>query len=202
MEENRKNEGHHKYFRFSILGKRLWKHKDFFEIFISEMISITGGLIAGLFLLNIKNSLEFVPALLILLPGFLELQGNLLGSLAARLSVALHLRKMKPKFNHGKIFISNILATVFLAFFVSIILGIVAYFITKFIFRIAVINIIFIAITATALALVAEIPLTIIATLWTFKVGLDPDDIMGPYVTTAADIISVIAILIAIVLFV
>ncbi|MEM2933149.1 MAG: magnesium transporter [Candidatus Pacearchaeota archaeon] len=198
MEKGKEHE-HHKHFKFRIVGKSAFeKHRDFYEIFFSEFISITGGLIAGLFLLNIKNSLEFVPALLILLPGFLELQGNLLGSLAARLSVALHLRKLKPELNHGKIFTSNIAATVFLAFVVSMVLGISAYILTKIIFGISAINIIFISIIAMFFSLVLEIPLTVLAIFWFFKKGLEPDDIMGPYVTTLADVISIITILMAI----
>jgi mgtE-like transporter len=194
-----KNEGHHKHFKFRIIGKSTFeKHRDFYEIFVSEFISITGGLIAGLILLNVKNSLEFVPALLVLLPGFLELHGNLFGSLAARLSVALHLRRMKPELNHGRIFSSNIIATIFLAIVVSLVLGLAAYFLTKIIFGVSAINIVFIALIAMLLSLVVEIPLTIFTTFWLFKKGLEPDDIMGPYVTTVADIISVVTILLAV----
>ncbi|MCX8194257.1 MAG: magnesium transporter [Candidatus Pacearchaeota archaeon] len=190
---------HHRHFKFRIIGKSAFeKRREFYEIFFSEMISITGGLVAGLILLNIRNSLEFVPALLILLPGFLELHGNLFGSLAARLSVALHLRKLKPKLNHSKIFTSNIMATVFLAFVVSVVLGLAAYFLTKLIFGISATNIIFISLIAMCFSLILEIPLTIFAVFWFFKKGVEPDDIMGPYVTTLADIISVITILIAI----
>ncbi|MGB9708268.1 MAG: magnesium transporter [Candidatus Pacearchaeota archaeon] len=190
---------HHKHFRFRIVGKSAFeRHREFYEIFLSEMISITGGLIAGLILLNIKNSLEFVPALLILLPGSLELHGNLFGSLAARLSVALHLRRMKPRLNHSKIFVSNIAATVFLAIIVSLILGAVSYFLTQMIFGVSNINIIFIALIAMFLSLIIEVPFTIAAVFWLFKKGLEPDDIMGPYVTTLADIVSVVTILIAI----
>ena len=195
----KKSEQHHKHFKFRILGKSTFeKHRDFYEIFVSEFISITGGLIAGLILLNVRNSLEFVPALLVLLPGFLELHGNLFGSLAARLSVALHLRKMKPKLNHGRIFSSNIIATIFLAIVVSAVLGLAAYFLTKIIFGVSAINIIFIALIAMFFSLIVEIPLTIFTTFWLFKKGLEPDDIMGPYVTTVADIISVVTILLAV----
>ncbi len=194
-----KHKEEHKHFKFRIIGKSTFeKHREFYEVFFSELVSITGGLIAGLILLSVKNSLEFVPALLILLPGFLELHGNLFGSLAARLSVALHLRKLKPELNHNKIFISNVMATIFLAVVVSIILGIVAYFLTKLIFEVSAINIIFVALSAMFFSLILEIPLTVFATFWFFKKGLEPDDVMGPYVTTLADIISVVTILIAI----
>lgn len=201
MAKKRRNnkENIHKHFKFRVIGKSAFeRHRDFYEIFVSEFISITGGLLAGLILLSIKDHLEFFPALLILLPGFLELQGNIFGSLAARLSIALHLGKIKPKLNHNRIFLSNILATIFLTIIVSSILGVVAYFLTKLIFGIDSINIIFIAILAMFLSLILELPLTILAIFWLFKKGLEPDDIMGPYVTTMADIISLITILAAI----
>ncbi|MCL6500868.1 MAG: magnesium transporter, partial [Candidatus Pacearchaeota archaeon] len=158
---NRRNNGHHKHFKFRILGKSSFeRHRDFYEILFSEIISMTGGLIAGLILLNIKNSLEFVPAFLVFLPGFLELHGNLFGSLAARLSVALHLKKMKPKLNHSKIFVSNVMATGFLGFVLSLILGVIAFFLTKVVFGFANLNIIFIALAAMLFSLVIEIPIT------------------------------------------
>ena len=70
-----------------IIGKKREKviDKDFFEISVSELISVTGGIIAGIFLLGLIDKLSLIPGLLILLPGFLEMHGNISGSLTGRL---------------------------------------------------------------------------------------------------------------------
>ena len=41
-----------------------------------------------------------------------------------------------------------------------------------------------------------EIPLTLFTTLYLFKKGYDPNNIMGPFVTSTGDIISILSILI------
>ena len=87
--------------------------EEFREIFFSEIISITGGLFAGTMLAVFVNKLFLIPGLLILLPGFLEMRGNISGSLAGRLSVDLHLKKLKPalKFKNNVLLKDNIAAS-------------------------------------------------------------------------------------------
>ena len=104
-----------------ILGKRVID-KDFKEIFTSEFFSVTGGLLAGIFLLVLVNKLELIPGLFILLPGFLEMHGNIFGSLAARLGALLHTKHIKPKFEHNKILYINIFSSILLLIIVSLFL--------------------------------------------------------------------------------
>ncbi len=176
-----------------ILGKRLFD-RDFREIFSSEFISITGGLIAGTILLSIVNKLELVPGLFILLPGFLELHGNIFGSLAARLGELLHTKNIKPRYLNNKLLVTNVLASILLLIVVSLFLGFVASLINFWIFGVKSFVLVFIAIFAAFIAMVFELPLTVITTFWLFKNGYDLDDIMGPYVTTVGDIVSVLSI--------
>ncbi len=183
----------------AILGKKREKviDKDFFEISISELISVTGGIIAGVFLLSLIDKLSLIPGLLILLPGFLEMHGNITGSLAGRLSTALSRKKIKPKFTKSKFLIDNILATVFLVLVVSLVLGLVAYLAVYLFSNINDIRVLYIALFAAILTIILEIPITILSTFWLFRHKYDPDDIMGPYVTTLGDIISIISLFLA-----
>jgi len=182
-----------------ILGKhkRLWD-KDFWEILTAEFLSVTGGIIGGILLSVLTNKLEMIPALLILLPGFLEMRGNIGGSLAARLSADLHLKKISAKLKETSILKDNVLASSILAIFIALILGLLAYLSVYLIFGINNTNIIFIALIASVLSLILEMPLTIVATFWLFKHGYDPDDIMGPYVTTIGDVFSILALIITV----
>ncbi len=174
--------------------------KDFDEILTAEMASTAGGLIAGTMLAFITNQIELIPALLIFLPGFLEMRGNISGSLAARLSSGLYLGAERPRLRRNRILKGNVAAAMILAIVVSIILGVVAFFANMAFFGILDYRIIGIALIAGLLSNIVEIPIAVLTTFWLFRHGHDPNNIMGPYVTTTGDISSIIAIFIAIVI--
>ncbi len=167
--------------------------REFEEIFVSEFISVTGGILAGVLLASATNRLEMIPGILILMPGFLEMRGNISGALAARLSTALHLNLLKK---HPGILRSNIAAASFLSVAISTFLGLVAYVGTLLFFRINYPKIIIVALVAGIISNFIMIPVTTKTTLWLFRHGLDPDNIMGPYITTMGDILSVVSLLI------
>src|SRR3989344_6234774 len=174
--------------------------KDMKEMLSSELISVTGGLIAGFMLASATNQLELIPGILILLPGFLEMRGNISGALSARLSAGMFLGKLKPKFENSRILKSNILACFAQVLIVSFVLGIVSFLSVDIFFGISNMKIVYIAILAGILSNLIEIPLTTIATFWLFRHGHDPNNIMGPYVTTTGDLVSIVSLLIAIVI--
>ena len=172
--------------------------KDFKEIFSVEIISITGGLLAGLLLSLYIDKIYLIPGIFILLPGFLEMRGNISGSLSSRLSSGMFLGVLKPKLKRNRILKGNILASIILVILVSVILGSVAYIASLLVFNVNYPQIILISFVAAALSNIIEIPLTVLTTFWLFKKGHDPNNIMGPYVTTTGDIISIASLLIAI----
>ena len=170
--------------------------RDFREIFTSQFIAITGGIIAGIFLLSITNKLELVPGLFVLIPGFLEMHGNIFGSLAARLVTLLHIKHIKPKLEHNRLVWINILASVFLLIIVALFLGIAAYLLNLYIFKSNTPILILISLIAAVIAIIVELPITVFSTFWLYKNGYDPDDIMGPYITTIGDVVSILSLFI------
>ena len=89
--------------------------KDFKEILGSQVVSIIGGIIAGIFLASFQNKLILIPGILILIPGFLEMRGNISGSMAARLTSGIFLGLIKPKRMKAEVVKGNILASFILA---------------------------------------------------------------------------------------
>ena len=172
----------------------------FKEIFSWEMISIFGSLGAGSLLAIYLNKVLLIPGMLILLPGFLEMRGNISGSLAARLSSGLFLGVIKPNKVKTKIIKGNILAAFLLALIVSFSLGIITFLFTYFVFHTLVYKLILLPLIAGIIANLIEVPLTLFTTFYLFKKGHDPNNIMGPLVTSTGDITSVIALLIALVI--
>ncbi|PIN86846.1 hypothetical protein COV19_02470 [Candidatus Woesearchaeota archaeon CG10_big_fil_rev_8_21_14_0_10_44_13] len=170
---------------------------DFKEISAGQFVSITGGLIAGIILASIKDDLLLVPGLLILIPGFLEMKGNVNGSLASRLSSALHIGRIKPKIDNSPFIRENLLASLILVLLVGTVLGVASLAATYIYFHVFYIKIVYIAILTSLISDILSIPLTTVTCFWLFKKGYDPDNIMGPYVTTTGDIISLIALFLA-----
>lgn len=176
--------------------------KNFKEIFSFQIISIAGGLIAGIILAIFTDKLFVIPAILILLPGFLEMRGNISGTLAARISSGLFLCLIDPyKKNlfRTKIIKGNLMASFLLVIFISLILGFIAFSFSYLVFNIFIPQIILLSLIGGIIANIIEIPITLFMTLYLFKKGHDPNNIMGPLVTSTGDIISIISLLIALI---
>ncbi len=176
------------------------KTRDFEEILSSEIVSIIGGLIAGTVLALYTDKLLLIPGMLILLPGFLEMRGNISGSFASRLSSGLFIKVIDPNHPKAKIIHSNLIATFLLAGIASAALGFIAFLFNLIILHVSYPKIIVLPLVAGIIANGIEIPLTLFTTLYLFKKGHDPNNIMGPFITSTGDITSIVALLIALVI--
>ena len=177
--------------------------KNFKEILCSQIISVLGGLFAGGILAYYTKSILLIPSMLIILPGFLEMRANISGPLASRLSSGLFLgvidSKMKSKVNK-KILKGNIVASVSLTIFACLFLGTLAFLMNYFVFQVYTPKLIFVLLIAGLIANAIELPITLFMTFLLFRKGHDPNNIMGPFLTSLGDITSIVALLIALVI--
>ncbi len=173
--------------------------KSFKEIMTSQIALILCGLFTGTILAVYTDNLLLIPGMIVLLPGFLEMRGNISGSFASRLSSGLFLGVIKPKRYRTKIIKGNLIASFALVIIVSLLLGLMAFAFTYAVFHEATLSIIVIAVVAAIIANIIEIPLTLFTTFYFFRKGHDPNNIMGPFVTSTGDLSSIIALLIALV---
>jgi mgtE-like transporter len=174
-------------------------NKDFSEILSSELVATTGGVISGTLLAIFTDKLFLLPGLFILLPGFLQLKGAIAGSLASRLGTELHTRKIKPD-GKSKLISENKAASFILVIFISLILGVAAYLLTFSLFNYNQPTLMLIPLVASIISAIILFPLVTRLTLWLYKNHHDPDNVMGPYVTSIGDIESIISLLIALIL--
>jgi mgtE-like transporter len=174
--------------------------KDFKEILSSQLVSITGGIIAGVVLAAYTDKLLLIPGMLLALPAFLDMRGNISGSLSSRLSSGLFLGVINPKKWDSKIIHGNFHACFLLAVIISLFLGLLAFLFDYFVLKVFYPNIIMIFLLAGMIANMIEIPLTIFLTFYVFKKGHDPNNVLGPFVTSSGDVTSVLALLIALVI--
>lgn len=172
----------------------------FKEILSSEIVSLIGGLIAGTIIAVYTNKLLLIPGMLIFLPGFLEMRGNLSGSFASRLSSGLFLGVIKPNKTTINLLKGNFIASFILVIIVSLALGFLAFLFNYFVFGIVTYKIIALALISGAIANTIEIPLTMFATFYLFRKGYDPNNIIVPFITSTGDITSVLALIIGLVI--
>ena len=128
------------------------------------------------------------------------MRGNISGSFASRLSSGLFLKVIKPNKIKTKIIKDNIIASLILVVIVSLSLGLIAFLFNYLILKVLTFDIILIPLIAGIIANIIQIPLTLFVTFYLFKKGHDPNNIMGPFVTSTGDIMSIVSLLIALVI--
>ena len=104
---------------------------------------------------------------------------------------------MKPDRFGTKIVKGNLLASFLQAMIISFSLGVIAFLFNWLIFGVSSTGIIIFPVVAGIIANAMEIPLALFITFYLFRKGHDPNNIMGPVITSTGDIISVISLLIA-----
>ena len=169
--------------------------KRFMEMLSSQTVSVVGGLLAGALLVIFTDRLLYLPGMLIFIPGFLEMRGNISGTFASRLSSGLFLGIIKPNRFHTKLIHGNLAASFILALIASAVLGILAFLLTGMLSGAFLPKLIFIPVLAGLLANAIEIPLTLFATFTLFRRGHDPNNSMGPFITATGDVTSTAALL-------
>ena len=171
--------------------------KNFWEISFTQAITLIVGLVTGTLLVIYTDNLLLIPGMLILLPGFLAMRGNISGSLTSRIGSGLFLGFINPEKKNSRIVRGNVTASFLLAITVSLFLGLIAFGFNYWTIGVYAPEIIFIALLAGIIANSIAIPLALFFTFYFFKKGHDPDNIMGPFVTTTGDLISIVSLLIA-----
>lgn len=164
---------------------------------VALAISLLGGVFAGSILgtEGMIDAFERYPGLLLLLPAFLATRGNVYGALGARIASGLHQGLIEPRLSRDPRLSAAVLASFVNGIGISVFVG------------------------AFSWALLAGLPgrepaafghlvgITLVAGLLTsfvlifgllvlifggFKRGYDPDNLIGPIVTTLGDVFGVI----------
>ena len=178
----------------------LEEHEDILkESFIALLICACGDLIAGVILGSMNIFLETFPGLLVLIPGAIGMRGNIFGSFASRLSTALHIGIIEPKFSSSEELVNNIFSSFVLTLFLSLFLAIIAKIICV-IFgfpSMSIVDFILISLIAGIISVVIMLPVTMFISFRSFKRGWDPDNVTTPLVAAVGDLFTLPAIIVA-----
>jgi len=176
--------------------------KNFREIFSAQLFAIIGGLIAGVVLAVYVDKIFLIPGMLIIIPGFMAMRGNISGTFASRISSGLFLGVINPYKLNKKIINGNIKGSFALAIIVSLALGLIAFAFNYIIMGVVTLKIILIPLLAGILSNFILNRVTLFSTIYLFKKGHDPNNIIGPFIATIGDITSIVSLLIVILLIV
>jgi len=154
-----------------------------------------GAIVAGGTLGLMLDLFRRIPGLLIVIPGIIALRGNISTALGSRLGSAYHLGVIDEGNLWNDELKENILGSLVLSFFVSLIIGVFA-FLSSFLLNVYLdpVKIIFIAVLAGVISALVQTVMTVGIIFLVFKRGYDPDNITGPALATFGDIITICCI--------
>jgi len=180
------------YMKISI--KRVFEETTPFILIFAVIVLLSGG-----FLGSLTEEFKTIPGLLILLPPLLGLRGNIGASLASRLSSALHLGYIKPN-KMTKSLRTNIYASIFLTFLMSLLLGIFSWTTCFFIGAVCISLFAFVTISMIAgvISSMFLILITIFIAQVSFRKGLDPDNVTTQSIGSLGDIITIITFVVTV----
>lgn len=168
-------------------------------LLLLTLVEIGSGLVLGRF----ESALLRYPSLLVLVPVTIGTAGNLGSVLAARLSTAFHLGTLS--FTVGdETLAGNALATVALAATVFPVVGLGAWGLSALTGSTALSpwTVLAVSLSSGLSLAVLAVVVTVVATYAAYHFGLDPDDVVIPVVTNACDVLGVVLLYLAVLVFV
>lgn len=164
-------------------------------------VSLVAGLFAGTLLGTeaMREGIESVPGLLLLLPAFLATRGGVYGTLGARLSTALHQGLIEPRFEWSGRLRNAVVASFLNGIAVSVFIAVLAWAVTLAVGQSAsLLELVVVLLVAALLSAVAMIGVLLTVIFRGYRRGLDPDNVIGPVVTTVGDVFGVAFLLVGV----
>ncbi|MFQ5761751.1 MAG: magnesium transporter [Candidatus Bathyarchaeia archaeon] len=152
---------------------------------------------AGSMLLGLEETFLLLPGLLFMMPGLMQLRGNIASSLAARLGSAIHIGLVSWEKGYNRILKENVYASIHLSLIMSAVLGAAAYAWTVAL-GLPVSSLwvlVLIAVLAATLSGVVQAHIAVFVAVYTAYRGLDPDNVTIPLLTALGDILTVLFVI-------
>ncbi|MEZ3143832.1 magnesium transporter [Halobaculum sp. MBLA0143] len=164
--------------------------------------SALGGLVAGAILSGMQAELAAVPGLLVVVPAFLAIRGSVYGSLGSRLSTGLHQGLVGPTLDgdgRGRLW-RVVVGSLSVGVLSSLFAAGVAALLLPTLGRPAASPAVFAGVALVAALLAgAVLSAVVVAVVFLgFRRGVDPDDLVGPAVTTAGDLFGLASLVVAV----
>ena len=161
-------------------------------------VSAVGGLVAGSLLGGMEAQLSAIEGLLVLVPAFLAIRGSVYGSLGSRISSALHQGLIDPADPDRRLATAAVAALangVFATLFAAALTVAVLSALGRPVAPLG--TFLVVALVGGVLAGLALTAVVVVVVLVGYRRGLNPDDLVGPAVTTAGDVFGMLALIVA-----
>ncbi|ELZ25853.1 magnesium transporter [Natrinema limicola] len=165
------------------------------------VVSLAGGIFAGSVLGSdgMTAGFERFPGMLLLLPAFLATRGNVYGALGARISSGLHQGMIDPEFSWDRRLVNAVAASFINGISVSVFIAVLSWGILHVLGResarlVELLSIMLVSGVLTSTTLIFGLLGLVFAS---YEYGLDPDNLIGPIVTTLGDVFGVVFLFIA-----
>jgi mgtE-like transporter len=165
------------------------------------LVALSGGLFAGLVLDGLVDSVERFPGLLVVVPVFLATRGNVYGALGGRIASGLHQGLIEPRFEYDERLVNAVLASFINGIGISVVIGAIAWTALTLLPGwqpaplLELVAITFLAGLLTSVVMIVGL----LAILFVgFRSGYDPDNLVGPIVTTLGDIFGMLFVFFAV----
>jgi mgtE-like transporter len=174
-------------------------HDAYRSAFPTVVVSALGGLLAGAVLGGMDAEFEAVPGLLVMVPAFLAIRGSVYGSLGSRLSSALHQGLLDPVFEPDDRLVNAVTAALLNGLAASLLAAVLTYGILSALGRpvASLWRLALIALLGGGLAGLALTVVIVVVVFLGYRRGANPDDLVGPAMTTAGDIFGMLSLLAA-----
>jgi len=155
-----------------------------------------GEIVTGSLFSSMIHQLEENPGLLVLIPASLGMRGNISNALGSRLGSATHLGLIDRKDFWNQEMLNNLKAAMILNLIMSAFIGALAHFTSVILGRdsIGLLQLTGIAVTAGLVAGFVLTMLTAGIVNIAFRRGYDPDNITGPALATAGDLVTLVSL--------
>lgn len=167
------------------------------------LVSLVGGLIAGTVLGSeaMENAFDQFPGMWMLVPAFLATRGNVYGSMGARISSGIHQGLIVPKFEWQERMVNAIVASFINGISISVFIAVSSWGLLWLLGResanlLELIGVMLVAGVLTSVVMIVGLVALIFAS---YEYGMDPDNLVGPIVTTLGDIFGVAFLYVALV---
>lgn len=165
-------------------------------------VSLAGGIFAGSVLGSegMTAGFERFPGLLLLLPAFLATRGNVYGAMGARISSGLHQGMIDPSFSWDRRLVNAVAASFINGIGISVFIAVLSWVILHVLGResarlVELVGIMLVSGVLTSVTLIFGLLALVFAS---YEYGLDPDNLIGPIVTTLGDVFGVVFLFVAI----
>ncbi|MHC1635797.1 MAG: magnesium transporter [Candidatus Methanospirareceae archaeon] len=181
---------------------------DFSDIFKQAPFSLSlcsfTGLLAGVALGFMTNTLELLPGLIVLIPPAIDMRGNIYGALVSRLGTSMHLGLFSPKFEKGSVLYQNTYASMLLTMILSVALGFLAKIVSiAFGLRsvISLFGFILISVIGGLISGIILLGISVLIAVVGYRRNWNIDNISSPIITSAGDVVTIPSLYLAALLF-